>query len=153
MILVILGIGLAILAAGIICTIVDIYNEWIYYTLNGVGGVITSLALVATLCLGIHVTEGRIIDEKIALYEEENIKIEEQVATVVESYMSYEQETFDKVSIDGDPTFVVSLFPELKSDELVNSQIQLYQSNNSAIKQLKAKKLNIELCKWWLYFG
>ena len=153
MILVILGIGLTILIAGLILTYQSIYEDWLYCTLNSVGGTICALSLIVIICLGVHVSEGKVIDQKITLYEEENIKIEQQVATVVESYMAHEQETFDKIAIDGDPTFVVTIFPELKSNELVNSQIQLYQANNSKIKELKAQKIDIELGKWWLYFG
>ena len=153
MILVIFGIGLAILIAGLILTYKSIYEEWLYYTLNGVGGVICSISLIVIICLSVFVSEGKVIDQKITLYEEENIKIEQQVATVVESYMAHEQETFDKIAIDGDPTFAITIFPELKSNELVNSQIQLYQANNSKIKELKAQKIGIELGKWWLYFG
>lgn len=153
MLLVIFGIGLAILIAGLILTYKSIYEEWLYCTLNGVGACICSISLIVIIFLSAFTSQGKVIDQKITLYEEENIKIEQQVATVVESYMAYEQETFDKIAVDGDPTFVVTIFPELKSNELVNSQIQLYQYNNSRIKELKAQKIDIELYKWWLYFG
>ena len=45
------------------------------------------------------------------------------------------------------------MYPELKSDNLVTKQIELYVENNKQIKKLKSEKLDYNLMAWWLYFG
>ena len=47
----------------------------------------------------------------------------------------------------------ISLYPELKSNELVAKQLEIYTANNEQIKKLKAEQANLSTSKWWLYFG
>lgn len=96
-------------------------------------------------------TSGR-IDEKIAMYEEENAKIEAQMDILVEKYMKYEKETFSDLKTEESAITLVTLFPELKSDELVQTQINVYTSNNTQIKKLKEEKINMQTKRWILFF-
>ena len=92
------------------------------------------------------------------MYEEENNNIQNSVSQIVESYKNYEQNTYSESlkSIDTnnkDIIVLTQLYPELKSNEMVNKQIDIYQENNNKIKGLKEEKINNEIAKWWLYFG
>lgn len=127
-------------------------NETIYWALNTVGAVLLGVSLIITIVLGINYSEIKIIDDKIALYQEENTKIEDQVNIVVEKYQTYEKDTFENCKIE-DPTMVFAMYPELKTDDLVTKQINLYIENNKQIKSLKSQKLDYRLMAWWLYFG
>ena len=90
--------------------------------------------------------------DKIAMYEEQNSKIEEQIDVVVKQYMEYESDTYAMTAPESSIT-LVSLYPELKSDELVKKQIAVYQENNKKITNLKEKQIDANVAKWWLYFG
>lgn len=92
------------------------------------------------------------IDEKIAMYQEENTKIEKQIDALVQNYMQYESDTYGEFK-SSDAITLVSLYPDLKSDELVQQQIEVYTTNNQKIKELKEQKIDINKDKWWLYFG
>ena len=48
---------------------------------------------------------------------------------------------------------VLVRFPELKSNELVKKQMDVYVCNNDKIKKLKEEKLEYSVARWWLYFG
>lgn len=96
--------------------------------------------------------QAKIIDEKIVMYQEENKQIESQIDTLVKEYMQYEGNTLKEFTSNSSIT-LVTLYPNLKSDELVKSQINAYTENNNKIKELKESKLNYRLAKWWLYFG
>lgn len=109
-------------------------------------------SIIATFFLITSVRSLNIIDDKIAMYESQNAKIEEQIAGVVEQYMEYESGVFTEVSSDSAIT-LVALYPELKSDALVESQIELYTENNRKITELMEKKINGSVTRWWLYFG
>ena len=123
------------------------------------------LCMLIAICIGIaffitticsvdiinEVMSEPYIDEKITMYEEENTNIETQIAVLVESYMKYESETF--AEFKGNEMALISLYPELKADTLVQQQITIHADNNAKIKALKEKKIDVKLAKWWLYFG
>lgn len=97
-------------------------------------------------------TNSVVIDEKIAMYQEENEKIEKSIDTKVQLYMEFEAETYASLK-NKDSIDLVTLFPELQSDELVKKQIDVHTKNNDKIKKLKEKKINLSKIKWKLYFG
>lgn len=108
--------------------------------------------LIISIFVGIGVTNGRTLDNKIAMYTEENENIEADMNALVEQYMNYESGTYGELKGESSIT-LVSLYPELKADALVTKQIEVYIANNEKIKELKEKKIDLSVKKWWLYFG
>lgn len=94
----------------------------------------------------------RIIDKKIKLYQIQNKEIEQKVEITVKNYMNYEKDTYKEFKTDN-YIQLVNLYPELKSDKLVQKQLDLYMKNNDKIIELKQERLNKTLYKWWIYFG
>lgn len=113
-------------------------------------GVLVCLIAAIVLCIGVK--DGAVIDEKIAMYKKENTKIENQMDVLVSQYMKFETDTYGELKNESSIT-LVSLYPDLKSDELVKKQIEVYESNNKEIREMKEKKINLKVLKWWLYFG
>lgn len=151
MILVILGICLLILAVGIL---VDYKTD----SLDPAGvilfGIISSvLSLIATFVFMVEVSSSMYIDDKITMYQQENKSIESSIATIVENYQDYEQDIFKDVKPESYITIATQVYPDLKSNELVKKQIDIYLENNKKIKQLKEEKISAKIYKWWLYFG
>ena len=66
-----------------------------------------------------------VIPNQIAMYEEENARIEEKVANTVTKYMEYEKDIFIEVSPDDDAFSLISLYPELRSDALIAKEIDV----------------------------
>ena len=112
------------------------------------------IALVILFCLlGIPGTiDSRYTDQKIQMYQEENEKIEEDVSVIITQYMKHENETFDMSKIESS-TVLIQMYPELKSNELVSKQIDIYNENNKKIKKLKLEKIKNQKAKFYLYFG
>lgn len=110
------------------------------------------VSLITTISLGVSVSKLNVIDDKIAMYEEENTKIEEQISAAVESYQKYETEIITEVKGES-AISLVALYPDLKADTLVQKQIEVYLANNEKIKELKESKINGSVKRWWLYFG
>ena len=151
MILVILGIIIALFVLGAVI--------FANSTCEGAGAGLMILsvflfiaALIATVCLGVSVSKLQTIDDRIAMYEEENTVIETQIAEVVEQYQKYETDIFTEIAPDSSIT-LVSMYPELKSDTLVQTQIEVYLANNKIIRELREKQINGCVVRWWLYFG
>ena len=101
-----------------------------------VSGIIAFLLLLLVLWSIFGLADGITINRELEMYEEENGRIEQQLETTVSNYMQYEATTFKELK-DTDVVSLVSLYPELQSDKLVQSQIDLYINNNQKIKELK----------------
>lgn len=132
-------------------------SRWAYYNDDVCEGVfrigvgIVIITLLIGFLLGFACSTEKAIDEKIAMYEYENARIESVVVEVVSKFVAYETQTFSNAP--QEMVLTVSMYPELKSNELVAEQIRIYVENNNAIKALKVEKIDITTAKWWLYFG
>ena len=150
MILVILGISILLMVIGDVLFYRS--SEEVGAPIIVVSTIFLAASIIATICFGVNVKSNDVIDDKIAMYQEENTKIEEQIAIVVSDYMEHESKVFDNAKVSS-PIILAQLYPELKSDELVKSQIDIYVANNEKIKDLKLQKINDSVYRWWLYFG
>lgn len=151
MILVILAICIALIVLGV--WLISECHDGVGATscTAGVFGFIA--AIIVLVCLCGSVSQLSVIDQKIEMYQEENTRIEEQIAATVKQYQEYETDIFTAVSPDESSIVLVSLYPELKADALVQSQIEIYTANNEKIKSLREQKINGTVDRWWLYFG
>ena len=114
-----------------------------------IGGIISFIAMIVLL---IEVSYLATIDQRIEMYQEENNRIETQIAECVTQYQQYESGIFVETAPDSAIT-LVALYPELKADQLVSKQIEVYIENNNKIKELKEQSINGDVTRWWAYFG
>jgi hypothetical protein len=153
MYLVIAGVCLVLTILFTILYIEDIGDEFLHVFLAVFSGIVF-LGFAVVTCIDLaEVKTEVVIDNKIAMYEEENARIEAQIDELVKNYMAYESETFNEYKPNESPMTYVSLFPELKSNALVQEQIDIYVANNNKIKSLKEEKISLGRAKWRLYFG
>lgn len=131
---------------------IDVYGDWSGIFGMFFGTIPLAVCIVAVISLAVQVSNLSVINEKIAMYEQENTKIEQQIETAVTAYQQHEKDVFTEVKPDSYMQ-LVSIYPELKSDTLVKEQIKTYQSNNKKIKELKVTAINGNVKRWWLYFG
>lgn len=116
----------------------------------GFAGLLVALAGIAWNSS--EALDYKYLKDKIAMYEQENTSIEKDIDAIVSNYMEYENKTFDMSQIESF-TVLVQMYPELKSNELVQSQMQVYNDNNKKIKSLKNKLIESNKAKWLIYFG
>ena len=152
MILLIFGICILMVVGGIILDKKTGADSDICFGISGIGMVVGFFALLGLIIVGVNVKSLSVIDDRIAMYEEENTRIEQQIADVVEQYQKYETDIFMEVAPESAVT-MVSLYPELKSDSLVQAQIEVYTENNKTIKDLRDQQIKGNVYRWWLYFG
>ena len=152
MILLIFGICILMIVGGFILDEKTGADSDMCFGISGIGMVVGFFILVGLIVVGVNVKSLSVIDDRIAMYEEENARIEQQIADVVEQYQKYETDIFMEVAPDSAVT-MVSLYPELKSDSLVQAQIEVYTENNKTIRDLRDKQIKGNVYRWWLYFG
>lgn len=149
--MIIVFIALSILAIGIGAWILDT-DEDVASIIGGSGFIGVLGSIIAAIVLIAQLANLSVVNDKILMYQDENAKIEEQISEIVTQYQEYEKEIFTEVTPESSIT-LVSLYPGLKSDTLVQKQIEVYTENNQKIKELKEKEINAKVIKWWLYFG
>lgn len=133
-------------------TIIDRKSQYDVDWMYAAGVCVTICSLVVLFVCGALYSNTMTIDDKITLYSDQNKEIEEQVASVVNSYMVYESDTFAEVK--PETAFALAqTYPELISNNLVQQQISLYVTNNISIRTLKEEKLSYRVLAWWIYFG
>lgn len=157
MLTVLLVVGIGLLILGIVFGCKDDWDSDRCIVCIGIGTVVSVICAIVIFFVVNDVITYSQMDERIAIYEEENVRIEEQVKTTVEAYQEYEKEIFENIDLDkisGEKLILLtSIYPELKSDTLVQELISVYTENNNQIKELKTKKLDYKVSCWWLYFG
>ena len=122
-------------------------------TISLIGAIVIGIAEIITIYFTIPImVNGITASEKIKMYQTENKKIENQIGELVKGYMDYESETYKSFKNESSIT-MVNLYPDLKSNELVQKQMNIYLTNNDKIKELNEKEIDTKIGKWLLYFG
>ena len=129
--------------------VLDEYGDSLITTFVFAGLIIEIIALI---CCISSLIGCRVIDKQIELYETQNKEIEEKVELVVKEYMDYEGKTITEFKSESYIT-LINLYPDLKADDMIQQQINLYMNNNSTITHLKEKRIKKTIYKWWIYFG
>ena len=141
---------LLIIGIGLICCI--FIDKNIGEVFCGFGIFISVVALIGIIInIGILIN-GRTLDDKIAMYEQENAAIEQSVVVLVKDYYRHESDTYSSLTPENAVLFA-SAYPELQSNELATKQLEIYVENNNNIKKLKKDQINLSKNRFWLYFG
>lgn len=160
MLILLLAISIAILVVGTIRYMkVGKFNKdcgWDDFKegqlLQGLGVICIAITTIAITIITALTVNGMTINDKIALYETENAKIDSQICEIVEGYKTYEKETFENIS-NKSANVLVELYPDLKANELVSKQMDIYMDNKNQLVSLKEDLINQKPLRWWLYFG
>ena len=151
MILVALAIGLAFLIWGWMAGGWDDADGRM-----GTGTIITVIAVIAAIIVGGNLYNYDIVyPSKIAILEQNNAEIETKLEKTITAYQTYEKETYTEFKPEpgSDITVAISMYPNLKSDTMVQSLLETYIKNNAEIKELRLKQVYRPAFAFWLYFG
>lgn len=92
-------------------------------------------------------------DKKITVLEEKNELVLKQVEPIVNRYLLYESETLEKVKVSSENIVALSMYPELKGNEFLKSQIDIVVKNQDEITKLKLNKAELNAYKLWIFMG
>lgn len=132
--------------------VLAVLNEDLAGGFGILGGLIGFIALIGIFVNIGFLVYGRTLDDKIAMYEQENAAIEQSVDVLVKDYYKHESDTYSSLKPENAVLFA-SAYPELQSNELATKQLEIYVENNNKIKGLKVDQINLSRNKFWLYFG
>ena len=132
--------------------VLAVLNEDLAEGFGILGGIIGLIALIGIFVNIGFLVYGRTLDDKIAMYEQENAAIEQSVDVLVKDYYKHESDTYSSLKPENAVLFA-SAYPELQSNELATKQLEIYVENNNKIKGLKEDQINLSRNRFWLYFG
>ena len=136
----------------VVLIVLAVLNEDLVEVFGVLGCLIGFIALIGIFVnIGLLV-RGRTLDDKIAMYEQENTAIEQSVDVLVKDYYKHESDTYSSLKPENAVLFA-SAYPELQSNELATKQLEIYVDNNNKIKELKEEQINLSKNRFWLYFG
>ena len=152
MILLILGISVVLLIIGIVLHERFSGCSDVFYGINCITATVSVVVSIVVILLFLFIVSNLGVSEKIELYQNENEEIENTIYTMVKEYMEYEKTTYKEFNKEQAMSYV-SLYPDLKSNELVAKQVEIYTANKKKLNELKEQQIDQEIVKWWLYFG
>ena len=132
--------------------VLAVLNEDLAEGFGILGCLIGFIALIGIFVNIGFLVYGRTLDDKIAMYEQENAAIEQSVDVLVKDYYRHESDTYSSLTPENAVLFA-SAYPELQSNELATKQLEIYVENNNKIKGLKEDQINLSKTRFWLYFG
>lgn len=136
----------------VVLIVLAVLNEDLAEGFGILGGLIGFIALIGIFVNIGFLVYGRTLDDKIAMYEQENAAIEQSVDVLVKDYYKHESDTYSSLKPENAVLFA-SAYPELQSNELATKQLEIYVENNNKIKELKEDQINLSRNRFWLYFG
>ena len=116
-----------------------------FYFLSAVFSIITFIVLIQ------YNETKATCDRKIAVLKEKNELVLKQIAPIVNGYLTYESETLWEVSSES--VIALFMYPELKGNELLKSQIEIIIKNQDEITKLKLSKAELNKYELWIFMG
>jgi hypothetical protein len=126
------------------------YDEEVGIGFYGFSAILFVITLIVLACY--NETKST-CDKRIAVLEERNEVVLKQVEPIVNKYLLYESETLEKVKVNSENVIALSMYPELKGNEFLKSQIDIVMKNQDEITKLKLSKAELNMFKLWIFMG
>lgn len=91
------------------------------------------------------------VKAKIAVLEQRNEEVLSQIEPVVNKYLEYESSTLMGFKVAVSKVIALSMYPELKGNEMVQEQLNIIKENQKAITELKLEEAGLKAYKIWLF--
>ena len=130
--------------------------------LDGIGGLIAGLGAVFTviwfivllIVVGRYNATRSTALNKIAVYQEQNDVCLAQLEPLVDKYVTFEKDVVTSVAPSSEKLLLLnSAYPELKSEQFVQTQINTILNNQAKIRDYKLSLANLDSYKLWIFMG
>lgn len=105
------------------------------------------------IVIGCYNSTKTTADKKIAVLEERNELVIEQIEPLVDKYLNYEGNTYKDLKLNANIIVSMANYPQLKGDEFIQSQIKIIIENQKQITELKLDKAILNSYKLWIFMG
>jgi hypothetical protein len=142
-----------LIALGLFLFILGIFIEKYEEILGGIGIGIFAISIPILLLVGgVYNYESTTTDSRLAVLEEQNQVVLNQIEPLVQQALNYESSTYKDLKLDAAKIIAFTqLYPDLKANDFLNKQIEVILTNQKEIKQLKLDKASLNAYHFWLW--
>ena len=118
-----------------------------------IGGTVLLVIGVIALCIcwGTYSFHKNTIDSRLSVIEEQNAIILAQVEPVVQQALEFESNTYKELKISSERLIALgNMYPNLKDNTFIQTQLQIIIDNQSIIRDLKLTKAKMNAYRFWI---
>ena len=116
-----------------------------------ISGIIAVILFVLWLFMSAIYSDVHNVNEKIKIYEEENIKIEKQIKDIVTNYFLCNEN--NKININDDYMSLAISIESLSSNKSVQQMLNTHSENINQIKHLQLQKADYKQVEVLLFYN
>ena len=153
MLFIFFGIAVVMIVIGIIIAVK--VDDGIGVGIAGLSSFLAVIWFVALMiCVGKYNSVRTTALNKIAVYQEQNEVCLAQLEPLVNKYVTFEKDVVTRVAPSSENLLLLnSAYPELKSDQFVQTQINTVLNNQAEIRDYKLALANLDSYKLWIFMG
>jgi hypothetical protein len=142
-----------LIAIGVLLVILGAFSKECADFLFGLGMFIFIASLTSLLIVGgAYNYRASTADSRLAVLEEQNQVVLNQIEPLVQQALNYESSTYKDLKLDAAKIIAFTqLYPDLKANDFLNKQIEVILTNQKEIKQLKLDKASLNAYHFWLW--
>lgn len=91
--------------------------------------------------------------ERLEVLTQYNTEIIHDLEPMVNRYLDYEKSTYSDLKLNTNTLLALSVYPEIKSNQFIMKQIDVYLKNQEAIKKIKLSIANLKSYKFWIFMN
>lgn len=113
-------------------------------------GAILATIIAWLITIGNYNTIKTTNEEHLRILEQQNEIVISQIEPLVEKALEYESSNYKELT----PEEIIAcgnMYPELKANEFIQTQIQIILNNQEEIKKLKIEKIKLNAFSFWLW--
>lgn len=142
-----------LIAIGVLLIILGAFSKECAEFFVGLGMLIFMVSLISLIIAGgIYNYRASTADSRLAVLEEQNQVVLNQIEPLVQQALNYESSTYKDLKLDAAKIIAFTqLYPDLKANDFLNKQIEVILTNQKEIKRLKLDKASLNAYHFWLW--
>ena len=155
MLYILLFIFICFVVGAIITETKSRYPSELAGTVGGISMFLCAITLLATIIVGVKYNSiNSTANAQLKVLNEQNEIVLAQIEPLVQQALNYESNTYKEFKLTPENIIAFgSMYPQLKANSFIQSQINIIVENQNEIKNLKLKIATLNAYHLWLFTG
>lgn len=135
-------------------TLDDRRNEWVSEQPTFIAGTFIGIVSIIALlsCWGTYSYRTETISSQLEVLETQNEVILSQIEPVIQKALDFESNTYKELKVNPENIITISqIYPDLKNNSFIQTQLNVIIKNQQQITQLKLKKATLNAFHFWIW--
>lgn len=109
-------------------------------------------AFITLIIWGCYSYDKNTIDKQLLVLEEQNELVLKQIEPIIQKALEYESNTYKELGLSADKLIAVgNIYPDLKNNVFIQTQMQVIINNQKDIRDLKLMKARLGGYRFWIW--